>query len=198
MICIVLLLATSGKEWTCVLLFHLLNVNSSFRAFVIRHPHSSTACCYRSSTSCTCTVTWSTTGLTCWSTACWYMSQDEGVRTGYGARLRVDEVVPWWTRAAGERCQHAGVAADGTTTTMPNERRSVTSSITGTVTVLLRYPTYSLNHAISASLSSRPHPNGSLGLACAEATHVRLTRTASASSRSIPAGSAVQSRRAPG
>ena len=29
---------TSGQEWTCVFLFHLLNVNRPFRLFVIRHP----------------------------------------------------------------------------------------------------------------------------------------------------------------
>ena len=86
---------TSGKEWTCVLLFHLLNVNSAFRAFVIRHPQLDSLLLpllHVLYVHCDLEHNWAYMLVNCLLV----LSQDDEFVPAM-VRLRVDEVVPWWT-----------------------------------------------------------------------------------------------------
>ena len=86
--------ATSGKEWTCVLLFHLLNVNAAFRAFVIRHAQLDSLLLpllHVLYVHCDLEHNWAYMLVNCLLV----LSQDEQFVPAM-ARLRVDETVPWW------------------------------------------------------------------------------------------------------
>ena len=86
---------TSGKEWTCVLLFHLLNVNSAFRAYVIRHQQLDSLLLpllHVLYVHCDLEHNWAYMLVNCLLV----LSQDDEFVPAM-VRLRVDEVVPWWT-----------------------------------------------------------------------------------------------------
>ena len=86
---------TSGKEWTCVLLFHLLNVNPAFRAFVIRHSQLDSLLLpllHVLYVHCDLEHNWAYMLVNCLLV----LSQDDEFVPAM-VRLRVDEVVPWWT-----------------------------------------------------------------------------------------------------
>ena len=86
---------TSGKEWTCVMLFHLLNVNSAFRAYVIRHPQLDSLLLpllHVLYVHCDLEHNWAYMLVNCLLV----LSQDDEFVPAM-VRLRVDEVVPWWT-----------------------------------------------------------------------------------------------------